>query len=97
MSLIELPRTPFATRSRVFDRLKAWSEAFRHRQRLSHQRRTDRLAFQSMLRLDDATLRDIGYSREDVERGNRMPIEVNAALKLQEERVTRMKRGRTSK
>ncbi len=93
MSLIELTNTEFNIPARILNRLRAWSEAYRRRRQLHRQRRVDRLAFRSMLRLDDATLHDIGHTREDIERGNRMPIEVNAALKLQEERVLRIRQN----
>lgn len=48
-------------------------------------RKSDRQAFETLLRLDDATLADMGYSRADVEKASRLPISVNAALYLREQ------------
>lgn len=43
-----------------------------------------RNAYRHLLTLDDATLRDIGVTRYDVEIMDRLPIHENAALHLRE-------------
>ena len=47
------------------------------------EQRTNRLAFQHMLTLDDHLLSDIGVTRDDVIRVNNMPLSVNAARELE--------------
>ncbi len=46
-------------------------------------RRLDRSAFLTLTGLDDATLRDIGLARADVEWAAQLPLDVNAARALQ--------------
>ncbi|MEM8751031.1 MAG: hypothetical protein AAGF28_12085 [Pseudomonadota bacterium] len=54
--------------------LHAWKQRQKHR--------VDRLAFENLMHLDDATLADIGYRREDVVAGMQMPLEMNAAMEI---------------
>ena len=61
--------------SRIFSRLKA-----RFARRREH--RINRNAFQTMLKLDDARLKDIGVTRSDVLWASRLPLSENAALEL---------------
>ena len=68
----------------ILTRLRAW---FAERER----RRIDRDAFRNLLRLDDAMLRDIGVTRDEVVRAASLPLSHNAALELQA-----LKRGRRS-
>lgn len=42
----------------------------------------NRRAFQTMLKLDDATLKDIGVTRSDVLWANKLPLSTNAAEEL---------------
>ncbi len=45
-------------------------------------RRMDRQVFQSMLTLDEAILKDIGVTRDEVIWANNLPLSQNAALEL---------------
>jgi uncharacterized protein YjiS (DUF1127 family) len=56
--------------------LKIWWQA-------RQQRRIDREAFEHLLDLDDAILDDIGVTRDDVIRANRLPLSVNASAELE--------------
>ena len=49
-----------------------------------YNRRIDRQAFKNVLTLDDRTLKDIGVTRQDVIRVSRLPLSVDAAIKLEE-------------
>jgi len=57
-------------------RLRAWAGTRR-------QRRIDRDAFRTLLGLDDAMLKDIGVTRDEVRRASDLPLSVNAALELE--------------
>jgi len=51
---------------------------------LKHNQRMDRMAFRTLLSLDDNLLKDIGVTRQDVTWANNLPLSVNAAEKLNE-------------
>ena len=51
---------------------------------LKHNQRIDRLAFRTLMSLDDALLKDIGVTRHDVIWANNLPLSENAAEKLHE-------------
>lgn len=72
--------TAFSWLGTLRSRFTAWH---RERARL----KTDRLAFETLLRLDDETLEDIGYTRKDVVRASKLPLEMNAAEQLRRNRI----------
>lgn len=51
--------------------------------------RIDRLAFQSLVKLDDRVLNDIGVTRGDVIWANKLPLAMNAAQELNKISKTR--------
>ncbi len=61
---------------------QTWFEAGAEVWRTHRKNRIDRLAFQQLLMLDDAALRDIGFTREEVNRANRLPLSQNASEEL---------------
>ena len=67
----------------LISRPYSWFETIRQAWNLRQQRRTDRDAFNTLLRLDDRALRDIGVSREDVMWASRLPLTFNAAQELE--------------
>ena len=62
--------------SDAFLDIRSWWQARR-------QRRIDRMAFEHMLALDDAILKDIGVSRADVIWARSLPLSQNAAAELE--------------
>lgn len=48
-----------------------------------HQRKINRQAFDNMLTLDAAILKDIGVTSEDVRWASKLPLSQNAALELE--------------
>ncbi|MFK5977285.1 MAG: DUF1127 domain-containing protein [Rhizobiaceae bacterium] len=62
-----------------------------HRKRLQayRQNRTNRLAFRTVLRLDDHMLRDIGLTRDDVLWADQLPMSRSAAKELNKITISR--------
>ena len=56
--------------------------------------RTNRDAFLYLTTLDDHTLKDIGYTREQIFRASKLPLDVNAALEVRKSRVAARSSGR---
>jgi len=67
----------------LISRPYSWFETIRQAWKLRQHRRTDRDAFNTLLRLDDRALQDIGVSREDVLWASRLPLTFNAAQELE--------------
>ncbi|MGD8429179.1 MAG: DUF1127 domain-containing protein [Ectothiorhodospiraceae bacterium] len=68
--------------SRPQGMLTRWAATVAAAIRRYRQRRLDRAAFLNLATLDEATLRDIGYSRHDVDWAASLPLSVNAAQAL---------------
>jgi uncharacterized protein YjiS (DUF1127 family) len=62
--------------------LRGLAAAFRGAYRQYREDRLRRDAFLNLLTLDDATLDDIGVTREEVNWAARLPLEINAARAL---------------
>lgn len=69
-------------KSGIWSAIKTWFK-------IRAKRRTDRAAFQHMMKLDDEILQDIGVTRDDVIWANSLPIKMNASRELQ--KVSRIK------
>ena len=89
MTFLEYKLSRSSPQSGISERLKGWISAMKKSRQRRRNQRIDRQAFQSLLYLDDSTLADIGYEREDVVRHNRLPLDVNAALQLGSTRLRR--------
>lgn len=70
-------------------RLLDWYCQLQKRNKQARQRRIDRDAFRRLVTLDDAALRDIGVTRQDVIWAGELPLSQNASLEL--EKVARGK------
>ncbi len=73
--------------------IRRWIGTIRRHLKLHRQRRIDRLAYNHMLALDDAILKDIGVTRHDVISANKLPLSQNAALELRKVAVARQQIG----
>ena len=59
---------------------------FLERKALYRQRKIDRAAFLTMMSLDDSMLDDIGLTRNDIIWAAKLPLSVDAALAVREQR-----------
>lgn len=83
MQSLELSRCETELSCRALETPKGWLQGlfarlrdyWKHRKSLVE----DRRAFETMLALDEVTLRDIGVSRDELEWANRLPLGFNAA------------------
>ena len=62
--------------------VRTWFGKISQRWNNHRELRTNRKAFQTMLRLDDTMLNDIGVTRSEVQWANSLPLSVNAAVEL---------------
>lgn len=66
----------------IFTLLKHLQNRFLVWRRERHRQKIDRLAFETLLRLDEETLADLGYTKAQVTRASKLPLEINAAEHL---------------
>ncbi len=63
--------------------LRALVEAVSHAWEVRRQRRINRDAFKTLLRMDDRSLADIGVTRDEVVWASRLPLSYNASAELE--------------
>ncbi len=80
--------------ARLADYLKNEAQILLEKLRLRRDQRIARQAFQTMLYLDDKTLRDIGVTHEEVVQANNLPVERSAAQELRRILLERRARGK---
>ena len=79
-TILQHPKLSLAQRKKTRSLIERAGDWFRRRSAQI----TDRRAFDTLTRLDDRELRDIGLTREDVEWASKLPLSWNAAQAMRE-------------